>query len=121
MDINDLTIGQAKELAAMFGSNSTMTQPSLMIGHICVVRTNSAGVHIGAVESHNGTQVVLTNARRLWKWAGAFTLSEVATHGIDPHNSRISCNIKRILLTEAIELIPASDEAIASFMACHEK
>jgi hypothetical protein len=50
MDIGDLTIKQARELAAMFGNGAaqnTSTHP--MLGQRCLVRTYSAGVHIGDV------------------------------------------------------------------------
>ncbi|HAA04769.1 MAG TPA: hypothetical protein DCE18_15585, partial [Syntrophobacteraceae bacterium] len=46
-----------------------------------LVRTYCAGVHIGTLKSRDGKEVVLTNARRLWSWAGAFTLSAVCTKG----------------------------------------
>ena len=53
--------------------------------------------------------MTLTNARRLWSWSGAFTLSAVATQGVDRANSRISVAVPEILLTEGIEIIPVSD------------
>ena len=73
-----------------------------------LVRTYSAGVHVGEVTSIDGTQVVLRNARRLWKWSGAFTLNAVATSGVDRSNSRISIAVPTITLTQAIELIPVA-------------
>lgn len=73
-----------------------------------IVRTYSAGVHIGTFKERNGKEVTLANARRLWSWAGAFTLSAVATKGVDRVNSRISVAVPEILLTEAIEIIPVS-------------
>jgi len=74
-----------------------------------LVRTYSAGVHIGTLKERNGKEVTLTNARRLWSWSGAFTLSAVATQGVDRANSRISVAVPEILLTEAIEIIPVSE------------
>jgi hypothetical protein len=71
-----------------------------------LVRTRSAGVHIGELESVEGTSVVLRNARRLWKWGGAFTLNAVAARGVTRAESRISVAVPKITLTEAIELIP---------------
>jgi hypothetical protein len=73
-----------------------------------IIRTYSAGVHIGTLKERNGKEVTLTNARRLWSWSGAFTLSAVATQGIDRKNSRISVAVPEILLTEAIEVMPVS-------------
>ena len=90
------------------------------IGKHVVVRTFSAGVHIGMLTEVEGQAVVLTNARRLWKWGGAFTLSEVATTGIEPSESRLSLSVPEILLIQAVELIPTSVAARKSFDATNE-
>ena len=42
-----------------------------------IVRTYSAGCFAGRLKSRRGQDVVLTEARRLWYWAGAATLSEL--------------------------------------------
>ncbi len=81
-----------------------------MIGQFCVVRTFSAGVHLGTVTECNGTAVLLKNARRLWRWRGANTLSEVALHGV-AEQSRISESVPVILLTQATEVIPCTKKA----------
>ena len=94
--------------------------PTSAVGQHCVVRTYSAGVHLGVVVSRDGTHVVLRNARRLWKWNGAFTLSEVATKGVSKSGSRIAVAVPLIELTEAVELIPTTEAARASFEAVHE-
>lgn len=91
-----------------------------MVGQHCVVRTFSAGVHIGEVAAKEGTNVLLRNARRLWKWNGAFTLSEVATKGVSKQGSRMAVSLPLIELTEAVELIPTTEEARATFDAIHE-
>jgi ferredoxin-fold anticodon binding domain-containing protein len=90
-----------------------------MIGKHCLVRTYSAGVHIGIVETINGTEVFLKNSRRIWRWEGAFTLSEVATKGVKK-TSRIAIEIPEILLTQAIEIIPTTEAAQGTFAECHE-
>ena len=80
-----------------------------------VIRTYSAGVHIGEVVKQDGKRVELKNARRLYSWAGAFTLNAVATKGVDRSRSRISCPVPNIILTEAIEIIPvAADVDLSS-------
>lgn len=82
----------------------------------CVVRTYSAGVHVGTLESQNGKEVQLSNARRIWYWKGANTLHEVALHGVAA-GSKVSETVPMITLTEAIEIIPCSDEATESLKA----
>lgn len=75
-----------------------------------VVRTYSAGVHIGELISRNGKEVVLKNSRRLWYWEGAMSLSQVATDGVS-ENSKLAVPVSNIVLTEAIEIIQTSPKA----------
>ena len=116
IDINSLTIGQAKELASLFGAAQPQ-QPSLnsMIGKKCVVRTYSAGVWFGYVAEKSGNEVIVKNARRMWRWwaAEGISLSSVALHGVKHNESKIVEAVPAVWL-EAIELIPASEKAIAS-------
>ena len=116
IDINSLTIGQAKELATLFGGAQPQ-QPGLnnMIGKKCVVRTYSAGVWFGEVAEKSGNEVIVKNARRMWKWWAeeGISLSSVALHGVKRDQSKIVESVPAVWL-EAIELIPASDKAIAS-------
>lgn len=79
--------------------------------YVCI-RTYSAGVHCGYLKKRNGKEVELVNARRIWKWSGAFTLSELAVNGVEkPDECKFSCIVPRIYLTEAIEIIPMTDKA----------
>ena len=73
-----------------------------------VVRTYSAGVHCGVLESRRGREVTLSNARRVWRWRGANTLNELALRGADEAYTRISEPVSSNTLTEAIEVIVAS-------------
>lgn len=81
-----------------------------MIGQFVIVRTYSAGVHAGTLKSQDGKMVVLSDAQRIWFWKGANTLNEIALRGVGK-GSKISEAVPEIALTEAIELIPASNEA----------
>lgn len=46
-----------------------------------IVRTYSAGVFAGELETKDGREVTLMNARRLWYWTGAASLSQLAQEG----------------------------------------
>jgi len=83
-------------------------------GRFVVVRTYSAGVHVGTLVSHSGLDVVLADARRLWRWQGAHTLHEVALRGVAEAYTRLSEPVARIALTEAVEVIDATAEARAN-------
>ena len=86
-----------------------------MIGRRCLIRTYSAGVHIGDVVSvTNGMEVLLKNALRLWKWdGGGLSLSAVANNGIK--GGRLN-KTGEILLTNAIEFIPTTPQAESSYV-----
>ena len=86
-----------------------------LIGKNCIVRTYSAGVFLGTVKERDGKEVTLTNARRIWYWDGAATLSQLAIEGTSkPENCKFPQPVSEVILTEAIEFIPATEAAIAS-------
>ena len=77
-----------------------------------IVRTYSAGVFAGYLESQDGKEVVLRQARRLWYWDGAASLSQLAMEGVSkPENCKLPCEVDSIILTEAVEVIPCTEEA----------
>lgn len=82
-----------------------------MKGKFVLIRTYSAGVHFGTLEEMDGQIVRLSNARRLWSWSGALSLSEVAMDGVNISGSKISVPVDEIILTQAIEIIPVSQKS----------
>lgn len=80
-----------------------------------IIRTYSAGVHVGTLKRREGREVELTDASRIWRWRGANTLHELALHGPQQDWTRISERVPSIVLTEAIEIIPVADEARDAF------
>lgn len=86
-----------------------------MLGKYCMVRTYSAGVFAGTLAERNGKEARLTNARRIWYWDGAASLSQLAAEGTSkPQNCKFPCPVEEILLTEVIEIIPISPVAQVS-------
>ena len=77
-----------------------------MKGKYCMVRTYSAGVFAGTVVSLKGKEATLKNARRIWYWDGAASLSQLATSGTSkPENCKFPEPVASVLLTEVIEVI----------------
>ena len=118
MDIDHLTFGELKQIAALFNHHPAQRQPeslNSMIGKKCIVRTYSAGVWYGEIEQKAGNEVIIKNARRLWQWKAAqsISLSAVAVHGVDPGGCRFAPEVESVWL-EAIELIPATATAMSS-------
>lgn len=90
------------------------------LSNIVLIRTYSAGVHFGELKSRDWKEVVLLNARRLWAWVGACSLSQVAADGVKIAESKISVKVPEITLTEAIEIIPMSKTAAKMMMEAPE-
>ena len=78
-----------------------------------LVRTFSAGVHFGYLKDRRGKEVDLVKSRRIWRWVGANTLSEIATSGLDVSKSKVGAPVT-ITLTEAIEIIDCTPAAISN-------
>ena len=85
-------------------------------GDYVIARTYSAGVFAGEFVSREGKEIVLKNARRLWRWEGAASLSQLSIDGC-AKTSKFPAEVPEVLLTELIELLPVSDAARASIAA----
>lgn len=86
-----------------------------------IVRTYSAGVFAGTLESRKGKEVVLTNARRLWYWVGAASLSQMAVSGTsNPGGCKFPVSVPRVELTEAIEILDTTEAARKSILGVPE-
>ncbi len=96
-------------------NKSTQNGLNSMIGKKVIVRTYSAGVFFGEISEKCGNEVILKNARRLWRWQAGegISLSSVAIHGIDESKSKIVEAVSEVWL-EAIEVIPCETTAIES-------
>ena len=89
-----------------------------MIGKYCMVRTREAGVFAGTVAERDGAEVLLKNARRIWYWSGAASLSQLATDGTsNPKDCKFPVPVAEVLLLGVIEIIPITDAAAASIAA----
>ena len=83
-----------------------------MTNKYVIVRTYSAGVFAGELESRNGREVVMRNARRLWYWSGAASLSQLAMEGVkNPDECKFPCEVDRVELLEVIEILDVTEEA----------
>ena len=77
-----------------------------------ICRTQNAGVFAGALLSKDGQDVILLNARRLWYWKGAATLSQAAMEGFSlPNECKFPCEVARIELLQGIEILSCTKKA----------
>lgn len=92
------------------------------VGKKAIVRANVAGVHVGVVESIDGTSVVLKNPRRLWRYfthdkSGA--VSGIAATGLKKGaDHQVGPVLPSVLIVNppGLELAEMTDEAFASVM-----
>lgn len=86
------------------------------IGQYCIIRANRAGVFAGTVVDIDldNRIVVLDNARRLWYWSGAATLSQLALEGVkNPSDCKFTVAIDSMMILDVIEIIPTTITAMA--------
>lgn len=87
-------------------------------GKYVIARTQSAGVFAGNIESRVGQEVVLTNARRLWYWAGAASLSQLAVSGTsNPRACKFPVPVARVELLQVIEILDVTPEGESNIKA----
>lgn len=91
------------------------------IGKEVIIRTYSAGVWFGVLKQKAGNEVILTKARRMYKWWAkeSISLSGVARHGIKQDDSKICGELDSVWL-EAIEIIPVTGSAAESIRTAPE-
>lgn len=77
-----------------------------------IVRTYSAGVFAGEFVSRKDQEVILKNARRIWYWAGAASLSQLAMEGTNkPNECKFPCEVNKVEILQAIEILDVTDKA----------
>ena len=78
-----------------------------------IIRGDRSGVFFGTLTEKNGREVKLTDCRRLWFWSGAASLSQLAVEGVkNPRDCKFTVTVPEIVILDAIEIIPCSDDAI---------
>ena len=86
-----------------------------------IVRTYSAGVFAGYLDKVEGDVATLKNARRLWYWDGAASLSQLAEEGTSkPENCKFPQPVKEIILRNWVEIISVSEVAKKSIEGVNE-
>lgn len=107
--IEDLTLGQLKEIAAMFPSIASQgAEKHPQIGKYVIIRSFASGVWCAVLDSYDPhtRHCILSDARRLWSWEGAFTLSTVALQGVTM--AKMPAPINDVTVAQVEEIIPTT-------------
>ena len=92
-----------------------------MVGKKVIIRADRAGVFFGTLKAKNGSEVTLTNCRRLWYWDGAASISQLAVDGTSkPNNCKFTVTVGEITIIGVIEIILCTDKAIKSIEGVKE-
>lgn len=83
-----------------------------------IVRADRAGVFFGHIRERVGSEVTMTNVRRLWYWSGACSLSQLAVDGVkNPGECKFTVIVPEMTILGVIEIIPANESAVKSIEA----
>ena len=86
-----------------------------------IIRADRAGVFYGEIKERNGSEVTMTNVRRLWYWSGAASLSELAVSGVKrPNDCKFTVCVPGMIILGVIEIIPCTDKAVKSIEGVRE-
>ena len=90
-------------------------------GKKVIIRADRSGVFFGTLKNKDGSEVTLTNCRRLWYWEGAASISQLAVDGVTkPNNCKFTVAVEEILIMGVIEIIPCTEKAIESIEGVKE-
>lgn len=91
------------------------------MGKKYIVRCDRSGVFYGEIDSRNGQEVTMRNARCLWYWDGAATLLQLAKDGTsEPRDCKFTVYVDELTVVDAIEILPCTDKAITSIEGVSE-
>lgn len=80
-----------------------------------IVRADRAGVFFGEIESRTGSEVTMRNVRRIWRWEGANSLSQLAVDGTKSGRTcKFSVEVESMTILGVIEIIPCTAKATQS-------
>ena len=115
MNINELTLGQRKEIYMIVNCGKKRETLDNQLGEKVIIRTCSAGVWFGKLVEKSGNEVILENARRLffWKCNESISLSGLAKYGLNQNESKVAPAVDKVWL-EAIEIISLNVVSIKS-------
>ena len=83
-----------------------------------IVRADRAGVFFGHIKERVGSEVTMTNVRRLWYWSGACSLSQLAVDGVkNPGECKFTVIVPEMTILGVIEIIRSNEAAVKSIEA----
>ena len=86
-----------------------------------IVRGDRSGVFFGKIAERNGSEVRMQKVRKLWYWEGACAVEQLALDGVKkPSGCMFTVTVEEMTITDAIQIIPCTDEAQKSISGVAE-
>ena len=83
-----------------------------MLNKHVIIRSSDAGVFAGTLLSKRANEVTLSNARRIWYWEGAASLSQLSQEGTTlPDKCKFPMEVPLITIIGVCEIIPTTEKA----------
>ena len=77
-----------------------------------LIRGEASGVFVGFLKEKTGREVHLLNCRRIWKWSGAASISQLAISGTSlPENCKFPEETIEHTILDCIEIIPCTEQS----------
>ena len=92
-----------------------MKNSEKLIGKKVIVRSDRAGVFFGTLSNYDSEskEAEISQVRQIWSWRGAASLMQMAAEGVKrPDECRFTVTLESIIVTEVIEILPCTDNAI---------
>lgn len=75
-----------------------------------IVRSDRAGVFFGHIKERNGSEVTMTDVRKIWYWSGAASLLQLSQDGVKrPDACKFTITVPEMTILDVIEIIPCTD------------
>jgi hypothetical protein len=86
-----------------------------------IIRADRAGVFFGEIKERNGSEVVLTNARKLWQWRGASAVEQLSVDGVKyPADCKFTITVDEVTVLGVIQILPCTEIAVKSIESVKE-
>lgn len=82
-----------------------------------IVRCANAGVFFGRIRERSDKEVVMEDVRKLWYWAGACAVEQLAMDGTtEPDICQFTVTVPVMSVMAPIQIIPCTEKAVESIM-----
>ncbi len=86
-----------------------------------IVRADRAGVFFGELDSRNGSEVVMSNCRKVHYWDGAASVEQLSVDGTArPDSCRLTVKVDNATILGVIQVLPCTEKSIKSLNSVKE-